>query len=183
MKDKNIIYGLHAVKQHLNCRISSLEFLYVQKGKELLDGFSFLVELAKQNGISVEIKQKNELDKISNRGVHQGIIAICTRELALFDESDLDGLVDNIVGVPLVLILDCVQDPHNFGACIRSADAVGVDLIIFPKDKSSPITSVVHKVSTGASEIVKMVSVTNLARSIRALKKKGIWVIGLKIFN
>jgi 23S rRNA (guanosine2251-2'-O)-methyltransferase len=179
MKDKNIIYGLHAVKQHLNRRKSSLELLYVQKGKELLDSFSFLVETAKESGISVEVKQKSELDKISNKGVHQGIIAICSRDLSLFEEGDLEDLVDEIVGVPLVLVLDCVQDPHNFGACIRSADAVGVDLIIFPKDKSSPITSVVHKVSTGASGVVNMVSVTNLARSIRTLKKKGIWVIGL----
>ncbi len=93
------------------------------------------------------------------------------------DEGDLESLIQAHPN-PLVLILDCVQDPHNLGACLRTADAAGVAAVILPKDKSAPITETVHRVSCGGSENVPIVRVTNLARAMDKLKELGVWLIG-----
>jgi 23S rRNA (guanosine2251-2'-O)-methyltransferase len=93
------------------------------------------------------------------------------------DESDLESLIQAHAN-PLVLILDCVQDPHNLGACLRTADAAGVAAVIIPKDKSAPITETVHRVSCGGAENVPIVRVTNLARAMDKLKELGVWLVG-----
>ena len=93
------------------------------------------------------------------------------------DEDELPGLIEK-AEKPLVLILDCVQDPHNFGACLRTADAAGVTAVVVPKDKSAPITETVVRVSCGGAESVPIVRVTNLARAMEKLKKLGLWLVG-----
>lgn len=98
-------------------------------------------------------------------------------KVRLHEEEDLASL---LAGKPkaLVLVLDCVQDPHNLGACLRTADAAGVDAVILPKDKSAPITETVVRVACGAAERVPIVRVTNLARAMERLKELGIWLVG-----
>ncbi len=95
----------------------------------------------------------------------------------VFDEDDLSLLLEGKPD-PLVLILDCIQDPHNLGACLRTADAAGVACVIMPKDKSAPITDTVLRVSCGGAENVPLVRVTNLARAMEKLKKLGVWIVG-----
>lgn len=97
--------------------------------------------------------------------------------VAIYDEDDLSELLEGKEN-PLVLILDCVQDPHNLGACLRTADAAGVTCVVMPKDKSAPISETVLRVSCGGAESVPLVRVTNLARAMEKLKKLGIWIVG-----
>lgn len=98
-------------------------------------------------------------------------------EIATYEEGDLAGLLEGKKD-PLVLILDCVQDPHNFGACLRTADAAGVAAVIIPKDKSAPITDTVVRVSCGGAENVPIVRVVNLSRAMKKLKDLGLWLVG-----
>lgn len=95
----------------------------------------------------------------------------------LLEEGDLAALLEEKTA-PLVLVLDCIQDPHNLGACLRTADAAGVDAVILPKDKSAPITETVRRVACGAAERVPIVRVTNLARAMEKLKELGVWLVG-----
>jgi 23S rRNA (guanosine2251-2'-O)-methyltransferase len=95
----------------------------------------------------------------------------------MFEEGDLPMLLDEIES-PLVLILDCIQDPHNLGACLRTADAAGCACVIMPKDKSAPISETVVRVSCGGAQSVPLVRVTNLARAMEKLKELGIWLVG-----
>jgi len=108
---------------------------------------------------------------------HQGAVA-AVRPLKSWDEHDLMGNLSQINGDPLLLVLDGVTDPHNLGACLRTADAAGVHAVIIPKDRSAAVDGVVRKVAAGAAEFVPVASVTNLARVLDQLKEQGIWVVG-----
>jgi 23S rRNA (guanosine2251-2'-O)-methyltransferase len=98
-------------------------------------------------------------------------------DIASYEEEDLASLLEGKTD-PLVLILDCIQDPHNFGACLRTADAAGCALVVVPKDKSAPITETVRRVSCGGAENVPIARVTNLARAMKRLKELGVWIVG-----
>ena len=100
-----------------------------------------------------------------------------TRDIHLYEEGDIAGLLEGKEN-PLVLILDCVQDPHNLGACLRTADAAGCALVMMPKDKSAPITETVRRVACGGAESVPIARVTNLARAMDKLKDLGVWIVG-----
>lgn len=93
------------------------------------------------------------------------------------EEDDLPALLEGRPD-PLVLVLDCIQDPHNLGACLRTADAAGVACVVMPKDKSAPLSETVLRVSCGGAENVPVVRVTNLARAMDRLKKLGVWLVG-----
>jgi 23S rRNA (guanosine2251-2'-O)-methyltransferase len=132
---------------------------------------------AQQQGIRVERCARRELDRLSQGERHQDVLA----EFAAaneFVEADLPALLDALTGEPLVLVLDGVQDPHNLGACLRTAEAAGVQLVIIPKDKSATLTPVARRAASGAAETLDIVSVTNLARVLRLLKDRGIWLAG-----
>ncbi len=136
-----------------------------------------LEEQARQQGIRIERVTRKELDRIAEGERHQDVVA----EFAASNnwvESDLPRLLDGISGTPLILVLDGVQDPHNLGACLRTAEAAGVQLVILPKDKSASLTPVARRAASGAAEILDIVMVTNLARVLRLLKDKGIWLAG-----
>ncbi len=98
-------------------------------------------------------------------------------DIKFLDEGDLAGVIEGHPN-PLVLVLDCVQDPHNFGACLRTADAAGVCLVVVPKDKSAPVTDTVRRVACGGAEHVPIARVTNLARAMDKLKELGVWLVG-----
>lgn len=98
-------------------------------------------------------------------------------DIATYEEGDLETLLEGKTD-PLVLILDCVQDPHNLGACLRTADAAGVAAVVMPKDKSAPLTDTVVRVACGGAENVPIVRVTNLARAMKKLKDLGLWLVG-----
>jgi len=139
-----------------------------------------LLSLAQQLGVSVQTLDKAGLAKLCQSTQNQGI-ALQAKPKAEGNEKQLCQLIKNLVDEgrrPLLLILDQVQDPHNLGACLRTADAAGVDAVIVPKDNASPITPVVQKVASGAVETVALFRVSNLGRVIDAIKALGVWVIG-----
>ncbi len=176
MSEKSLVFGLHAVQALLSThaqRVLRLVILKERNDQKL----QALLELAKEQRIPVEIAPRHELDRIAKHENHQGVIAFC-QHAQLFTENDLDTILEKITGPALLLILDGVQDPHNLGACLRSADAAGVHAVIAPKDKSVGITPTVTKVACGAAENVPFIQVTNLARTLRELQEKNIWLYG-----
>jgi 23S rRNA (guanosine2251-2'-O)-methyltransferase len=133
--------------------------------------------LAGRAGVQVADADIALLDKLSERGRHQGVVAEIVPP-AGDPETQLEEALEAAGNAPLLLVLDGVQDPHNLGACLRSADAAGVAAVIAPRDRAAGLTPVVRKVAAGAAETVPFVSVVNLARTLRELKARGIWLVG-----
>lgn len=136
-----------------------------------------LVQQARTAGIRVETGSRSMLDRSSEDQRHQDIIA--QFEAAnIGTEKDLGRLLDAVEGDPLVLVLDGIQDPHNLGACLRTAEAAGVNLVVLPKDRSAGLTPVARRSASGAAEVLPIILATNLARVLRALKDRGVWLAG-----
>jgi len=170
------IFGLHAVTSLLNRNPGRVRRLLVQQGRRD-ERLQTLLDAAQAQKIKVIETAKQDLDLRAGGGRHQGVIAECEPIKAL-SEKALDVLLDNAGSAPLVLVLDGVTDPHNLGACLRTADAAGVALVIAPKDKSAPLNATVAKVACGAAEVVPYIQVTNLARTLQSLQQRGIWITG-----
>ncbi len=136
-----------------------------------------IVERARKAGIPTVIETRVLLDRKSDGQRHQDIIAEFEAD-NIGTEKDLDRVLESIAGTPLVLVLDGVQDPHNLGACLRTAEAAGVDLVILPKDRCSGLTPVARRSASGAAEVLPILIITNLARVLRHLKERGIWLAG-----
>ncbi|MGR5178307.1 23S rRNA (guanosine(2251)-2'-O)-methyltransferase RlmB [Vibrio parahaemolyticus] len=169
------IYGIHAVKAVLERDPVRFVEAYVLKGRQDDRLMPVLNEL-NQMGVSIQQMNRKTLDDKARGANHQGIIAK-VKPAKQLNENDLDDILAQHEQ-PLLLILDGVTDPHNLGACLRNADAAGVAAVIVPKDKSAPMTATVSKVACGAAETVPLIRVTNLARAMRALQEKGIWIVG-----
>lgn len=135
-------------------------------------------EQARRRGIEVRRVSAQALDGIGGNVRHQGVAARYA-PARTWSEHELPDLVEAAGGRALLLVLDGVQDPHNLGACLRSAAAAGATAVVIPKDKSAPVNATVRKTSAGAADRVPVVTVTNLARTLRDLKKQGVWVYGL----
>lgn len=173
MTDKNILYGIHtanAVLQTQPERVIRMVLLKDRVDQPLFD-------LAARHGIPVEKRTRQELDKLSGNANHQGIVLVCHPPKHL-GENDLARILENLNEPALLLILDGVQDPHNLGACLRSAEALGAHAVIAPKDKSVGLTPTVQKVASGAMETIPFIQVTNLARTMEFLKAQNIWLYG-----
>jgi 23S rRNA (guanosine2251-2'-O)-methyltransferase len=136
-----------------------------------------LAGLARKAGVPVRQLDRQQLDEAAGGANHQGVIAWVPASAAR-PAQDLDSLLAGLDHPPLLLILDGVTDPHNLGACLRSADAAGADAVIAPKDKAAGLTPVAVKVASGAAESVPFIQVTNLARALDRLKDAGVWLIG-----
>ena len=171
------VYGLHAVRALIGRRPGAVRRLLVQGGREDRR-LGEIVKLARDHGIAVETRAADALDELAGGGVHQGVVAEVEAAVALSEDALLGALGDRDGPPPLLLVLDGVQDPHNLGACLRSADAVGVDFVVAPRDRATGLTPVVRKVAAGAAESVAFVQVTNLARTMRELKDLGVWFVG-----
>lgn len=170
------VHGIHAVQAMLKIdarQISELRFL---RGRKDLRQQK-VQALADAQEIPWSWTSRKELDQLAEGGNHQGVAALC-RLATIPDESYLETLLERVGQAPLLLVLDEVTDPHNLGACLRTADAVGVHAVITTRDRSAGITPVVRKVASGAAETVPLVMVTNLVRTLERLKARGIWVIG-----
>jgi len=176
MSNKQHIFGLHAVHALLKSQPERIIRLFVseERGDKKLQQ---LITDAKRIGIPLELTSRKTLNRMTDDANHQGVLAQC-ESAKVYAENDLVTLLAAIDGDPFILILDGVQDPHNLGACFRSADAAGVHMIIAPKDKSVGLTAAVSKVASGAAETIPFVQVTNLARTLEILKEKGIWIYG-----
>ena len=171
----DIIYGIHATRLVLEHAPDSVLEIWIQDNKRSSGSITQLTDMT--GTIPVQYVSKNTLDKLAQYGRHQGIVMRKRRSQAVI--HDLDDLVrasENTL--PLFLVLDGIQDPHNLGACIRTADAAGVQAVILPRNRAAGISPVVSKVACGAVENVPLVQVTNLARALQELQAAGIWIIG-----
>jgi 23S rRNA (guanosine2251-2'-O)-methyltransferase len=126
----------------------------------------------------VERASREQLTDMVGEVNHQGVVAVLVAYAKTYSENDLFAIIES-ANNGLILALDGVQDPHNLGACLRSADAAGVIAVIAPKDRSSPLTAVAKKVACGAAETVPFIQVTNLVRTLESLKDAGYWSVGL----
>lgn len=176
MSDLEYIYGLHAVQAMLERAPRRIKKLNVQRGR--LDArMQAVLELAASSAIDTDRLLPDDLDRLADGGVHQGVVAAVTPS-QLWSEDMLGHMLDNLDGTPLLLVLDGVTDPHNLGACLRSADAAGAQAVIIPRDRSASLSPTVRKVACGAAETVPLVAVTNLARTLKQLQQRGLWVVG-----
>ncbi|TLU66657.1 23S rRNA (guanosine(2251)-2'-O)-methyltransferase RlmB [Thalassotalea litorea] len=178
-KQDEIVLGIHAVNALIKRapeRFIEIWFLKGREDERLLP----IINLARKYGVSVQFVHRKALDDKSEGEQHQGVIAR-VKPGKVFTEQDLDDIIEAAKKKgknPFLLVLDGVTDPHNLGACLRNADAAGVDAIVVPKDNAARITSTVRKVAVGAAETVPLVQVTNLARSMKAMQELGVWLVG-----
>ena len=172
------LFGLHSVQAALDYSPKKIHQAWVDSGrqdKRLTQAIDDLAAL----GITPEKVDRKRLDRLADNNNHQGIV-IEVEMPGELSESDLKTAVENLseTQTALFLVLDNVQDPHNFGACLRTADATGVQGVIITKDNATGITPTVCKVASGAAETVPVYQVTNLARTLRWLKGEGLWIMG-----
>ena len=173
--NNDFIFGLHAVQSLFDSKPERVLELWIQKGRTD-KRISQLVDEARSQGVAVRFVERGRLDAKVD-GVHQGIVAKVAAA-QVYREGDLEDLLNALDLPPFLLILDGVTDPHNLGACLRTADAAGIHAVITPKDKSASLNATASKVACGAAETVPLVQVTNLARTLSWLKERGIWLIG-----
>ena len=174
MGEFQLIYGFHAVTSRLRQKAASIREIYLDQSRgdrRTKD----LAQRAAERGVRVMVVDGARLDGMTQHARHQGVAArVESTTLA----RDLDEVLDALSEPALLLILDGITDPHNLGACLRVADAMGVHAVVAPKDRAVGITPVVEKVASGAAANVPFVAVTNLARTMRELKEREIWLIG-----
>ena len=171
------IAGINAVASALEHDLSHVREVLLEAGSKnprLVE----IEETSRRHEISVRRVALQALDGVAGGLRHQGVIARYEAPRQV-EESALQGLIDAAEGKALILVLDGVQDPHNLGACLRSAAAAGVTAVLMPKDKAAPINATVRKTSAGAADRIPVISVTNLARTLRNIKEAGVWVYGL----
>lgn len=174
--ESGLIVGWHAVLAALRAPGSSIKEVWLRRGREDRRSEE-LLQLTRERNVPVRTVDAAALDERAEGVSHQGVMAYVTGGRPL-DEADLDQLLDGLGRPPFLLVLDGVQDPHNLGACLRTADAAGVDAVIAPRDRAVGLTPAVRKTAAGAAETLPFVQVTNLARCLRGLQERGIWVIG-----
>ncbi len=173
--------GMHSVKALLKSSSGKIDRLLVQRGRRD-SRLRSVIELARSSGLRVAEVDRKTLDALVSDVQHQGVVAVISGQTDVNPNTDLVAVIESRQARQsrplLVLVLDEVQDPHNLGACLRSADAVAADAVVVPVDNSVGITPVVRKVASGAAETIPLVQVTNLKRAISDLQKLGFWVFG-----
>jgi 23S rRNA (guanosine2251-2'-O)-methyltransferase len=173
MKNK-LIFGFHAVTARMRHDAASVEEIYIDAGRHDRR-MQELIQAAKAANVRIIHADDQRLDSMVGTRRHQGVVAQAG-ELSL--ARNLDELLDAIEGPPLLLILDGITDPHNLGACLRVADGAGAHAVIAPKDRAVGLNATAAKVASGAAETVPYITVTNLARTMRELKERDVWLIG-----
>lgn len=176
MSSLQTAYGFHAIQNLLKTHPEAITVLYCQAGR-VDQRLQQLLAEAKQIDIPIKMVSKQTLDDLAKNQSHQGILASYKKAKQL-TEDDLWTIVEEKQNLTFILILDGVEDPQNLGACLRTADATGVDCVIIPKHHSAKLTPTVHKTSAGASHHVPLIEITNLARVLEKLKDAGVTVIG-----
>ncbi len=171
--EEQIIYGRNAVTEALRSG-SAIDTVFVQKG---VTGLGKLIALAKENGAVVKDATADRLNELTGGGKHGGVAAVAAAtEYATVE--DILAVSEAAGTAPFIIIADEIQDPHNLGAIIRTAEAAGADGVIIPKRRSAGLTATVFKTSAGAASWVRIARVSNLTETIKLLKSKGIWVYG-----
>jgi 23S rRNA (guanosine2251-2'-O)-methyltransferase len=177
VQSKGWIAGINAVASALEYDAEHVREVLVEAGQKN-PRLTEIEERARQLEVPVRKVNAQAIGGVAGDLRHQGVVARYEAAKAT-TEAELVPLVEAANGKALVLVLDGVQDPHNLGACLRSAAAAGVTAVVIPKDKAAPVNATVRKTSAGAADRIPVVSVTNLARTLRTLKDAGVWVYGL----
>jgi 23S rRNA (guanosine2251-2'-O)-methyltransferase len=173
MPDTRYLTGFHAVTARLRQHPESVRAIYVvvaRHDRRVRD----LVERAENADVAVHAVDDKRLDAMAGSDRHQGVVAEIDAALPY---RTLDDVLDGLDEPALLLVLDGVTDPHNLGACLRSADAFGAHALIVPKDRAVGVNATVAKAASGAADTVPVIPVTNLARTLRALKERGVWLL------
>jgi len=173
---RHFAYGLHAIAAIIERAPERLLELWLTEGRDD-QRIRNLRQNAEAVGLRVQAASADSLAKLVGDVAHQGAVA-AVRPLKAWDDHDLLAALGNLTEEPLLLVLDGVTDPHNLGACLRTADAAGAHAVVIPRDRAAPVDGVVRKVAAGAAEFVPVASVTNLARTLDLLKERAIWVVG-----
>lgn len=168
-------YGVHSVETLLELEPERVLTLFVLKGRDD-QRLNKILDLAEPFGISIQKASRDSLEKLAGLPFHQGVVA-AVRPHPTLNEHDLEKLVEQTENV-FLLALDQVTDPHNLGACIRTAAAMGVHAVIVPRDRSASLTPTARKVAAGGAEKVKFIQVTNLGKTLAAIKEQGVKVVG-----
>lgn len=174
MASSKLIYGFHAVTARLKHDVATIDEIYYdpdRRDRRMLD----FLQLVNDAGVRLIAADARRLHGLIGSDRHQGVVA---RAAEIVLTQNLTELLSTIVGPPLLLVLDGVTDPHNLGACLRVADAVGAHGVIAPRDRAVGLNATAKKVASGAAETVPYLTVTNLARALRELQQHHIWVVG-----
>lgn len=171
---KSYIYGIHAIEKFIHqSAAQAIELLAVERRNPRLLS---LIGQTRKAGITVRFVARDELSRLAGSDNHQGCVLLI--RVVEGQQKSLEQCITELNKDSLFLVLDGVQDPHNLGACLRTADATGVDAVIIPKDRSAKLNATVRKVAAGGAESVALIEVTNLVRSLKILKEAGVWVYG-----
>ena len=174
MAETRLIHGFHAVTAKLRYAAADVKEIYLAEGRQ--DGrVRDLLRAAEGAGVRVMPVDMARLDGMAGGARHQGVVA---RVAAAQRHVTLDDVLDTLAEPALLLVLDGVTDPHNLGACLRVADAAGAHAVVAPKDRACGLNATAIKVASGAADTVPYVTVTNLARSLREMQERNIWVVG-----
>lgn len=168
------LVGFHTVTARLRQHPDSMRAVYIVAARHDRRARE-LIERAEGAGVAVHPVDDKRLDAMAGSDRHQGVVAEVDAALPY---RTLDDILEGLAEAPLLLVLDGVTDPHNLGACLRSADAFGAHAVIVPKDRAAGMNATVAKAASGAADTVPVVTVTNLARELRALKERGVWLVG-----
>src|SRR6267378_4452417 len=171
----NFIYGINAVTESLKARGRSFAWVGVAKERHDLR-LQRVVDECRRQGVAVRFVSRPELDQMAGNNAHQGVVAVTSAK----QYNDLDDVVAAKRGqFSLVVVLDGVEDPHNLGAILRTADAAGADGVVIPERRAAGVTPTVTKASAGASEHLPIAKVTNIGRTLEELKSRNLWIVGL----
>lgn len=174
MAQRTAVYGFHAVTARIRHRPESIHQILFDRNRRD-PRLKRLLVAAAESGVATRSATSEELDEQAGSRRHQGVVALVD---ALSEPRRLDEVLESLTDTALILVLDGVKDPHNLGACLRVADALGAHAVVAPKDRAVGLTATVEKVASGAAQTVPYIVVTNLARELKAMNERGIWTVG-----
>jgi 23S rRNA (guanosine2251-2'-O)-methyltransferase len=170
----DVLYGIHGVEEALRARNRPLD--HIEVARERHDQrLQAVIDLAREQGVSVRFSPRDQLDRLARSKSHQGIVAVVAGK----SYSELDELLKKKGEHTFIVVLDGIEDPHNLGALIRTADGAGADGVIIPERRAATVNATVTKTSAGASEHVRIARVVNVARTLDELKQRNVWIVGL----
>ena len=171
----NVLYGINTVTEALKARGRAFEWVGVAKERHDIR-IQRVIEECRKVGVPVRVLTRVELDRLAGNAAHQGMVAVTSAK----QYNDLDDIVAARRGEhSLIVVLDGIEDPHNLGAILRTADAAGADGVVIPERRAAGVTGTVAKASAGASEHLPIAKVTNISRALEDLKSKEVWIVGL----
>ena len=177
MSSHQVLAGFHAVTARLRHAPATIRQLYVEATRRD-KRMQTLIEQARQANVRVHPVESARLDGLARGTKHQGVVALADANTLATDIDEVLDALEQKGEAPLLLLLDGVTDPHNLGACLRTADAAGVHAVVAPRDRAVGVGATVQRVACGAADTVPYIMVTNLARTMRELKQRGLWLVG-----